>query len=60
MVATSHPDATKNALKIIEKGGNAFDLCNSVKLRNLRSYEAHSTGLGGDCFVFLFSERQGS
>ena len=25
MVATSHPDATKNALKIIEKGGNAFD-----------------------------------
>ena len=25
MVATSHPDATKKALEIIEKGGNAFD-----------------------------------
>ena len=56
MVATSHPDATKMALNIMEKGGNAFDaaICAASILGVV---EAHSTGIGGDCFCIFYSQK---
>ncbi len=57
MVSTSHHDATKKALEIIESGGNAFDaaICAAAILGVV---EAHSTGIGGDCFCIFFSQKE--
>ncbi len=57
MVATSHPDATRCALEIMEQGGNAFDaaICAASILGVV---EAHSTGIGGDCFCIFYSQKE--
>ncbi|WP_298841449.1 gamma-glutamyltransferase family protein [uncultured Roseobacter sp.] len=54
MCATSHPLATKTAIDILERGGNAMDAAVSASVL-LGICEPQMTGIGGDCFV-LWSE----
>ena len=54
MVATSHTEATYHALEIMKKGGNAFDAAVTAA-SVLAVVEAHSTGIGGDCFCLFYS-----
>jgi gamma-glutamyltranspeptidase/glutathione hydrolase len=56
MAATSHPNATSEAVNILKKGGNAVDAAVSAAAV-LAVVEAHSTGIGGDCFCLFYSNK---
>ncbi|MEM8776291.1 MAG: gamma-glutamyltransferase family protein [Pseudomonadota bacterium] len=53
MCATSHPLASKTAIDVLERGGNAMDAAIAGALL-LGFCEPHMTSIGGDCFA-LFS-----
>lgn len=55
-IATAHPLATKAGFKIIEQGGNAFDVAVAVTAV-LAVVEPYSSGLGGGGFYLLHRAR---
>ena len=58
MVATSHPDATKMALNLLEKGGNAFDAMIATDLALAVSYQSAGNIGGGGFMVYRKADGQ--
>jgi gamma-glutamyltranspeptidase/glutathione hydrolase len=57
VIATSQPLATSAGLEIMRSGGNAIDAAiAAVAVLNLT--EPHMTGMGGDMFAIVWSERE--